>query len=52
MGTQCRVTTSFWGADGNAMHIHKAICAKLEQMAIYRALKVSQARGGTSKIIA
>jgi transposase len=51
MSSQCRVTASFRRADGKTLHVRKATRAEPEQMAIYRALKVNPAPGGSSKTI-
>ncbi len=48
---QCRVTASFRRTDGRALHVRKATQAEPDQAAIYRALNLNPAPGGTTKTI-
>lgn len=48
---QSRVTASFLRSDGRATHIRKATRAEPEQLAIYNALNINPAPGGTCKTI-
>jgi hypothetical protein len=49
MAGQCRVTASFWPADGRALHVRKATRAEPEQLSIYRVLSLDSAPGGVCK---
>lgn len=48
---QRRVTATFSRRDGHSLHVRKATVAEPDLMAIYRALGISAAPGGTRKLI-
>ena len=48
---QRRVTATFSRRDGRSLHVRKATVAEPDLLAIYRALGISAAPGGTRKLI-
>ena len=51
LSVQRRVTATFSQRDGHSLHVRKATVAEPDLMAIYRALGISSAPGGTRKLI-
>ena len=52
LSVQRRVTASFRQRDGRTLNVRKATVAEPELMAIYRALGINPAPGGTRKLVA
>ena len=52
LSVQRRVTASFRQRDGRTLNVRKATVAEPELMAIYRALGINPAPGGTRKLLA
>lgn len=51
LSVQRRVTATFNQRDGRSLHVRKATVAEPDLLAIYRALGISAAPGGTRKLI-
>ena len=51
LSVQRRVTATFSQHDGRSLHVRKATVAEPDLLAIYRALGISSAPGGTRKLI-
>ena len=51
LSVQRRVTATFSQRDGRSLHVRKATVAEPDLLAIYRALGISAAPGGTRKLI-
>jgi hypothetical protein len=51
LSIQCRVTTSMQRRDGRTLHVRKSTVAEPDLMAIYAAIGVTPAPGGTKKMI-
>ena len=51
LSVQRRVTATFSRRDGHSLHVRKATVAEPDLLAIYRALGISAAPGGTRKLI-
>ena len=51
LSLQRRVTATFSQRDGRSLHVRKATDAEPDLLAIYRALGISSAPGGTRKLI-
>ena len=51
LSVQRRVTATFGQRDGRSLHVRKATVAEPDLLAIYRALGISAAPGGTRKLI-
>jgi hypothetical protein len=51
LSVQCRVTTSMRRRDGRTVHVRKSTVAEPALAAIYQALAVNSAPGGTKKLI-
>jgi hypothetical protein len=51
LSVQRRVTTSLRRKDGRTVHVRKSTVAEPALMAIYQALAISPAPGGTKKLI-
>lgn len=52
LSVQCRVTASLRRKDGRTVHVRKSTLAEPALMAIYNALAINPAPGGTKKLIA
>ncbi|MCM8623826.1 MAG: hypothetical protein NOF05_15815 [Candidatus Accumulibacter phosphatis] len=50
LSVQRRVTATFNQRDGRSLHVRKATVAEPDLMAIYRALGITAAPGGTRKL--
>lgn len=48
---QCRVTATFRRSDGRTLHVRKATRAEPGQLALYKALDLDPAPGGTKKMV-
>lgn len=51
LSVQCRVTSSLRRKDGRTIHVRKSTVAEPPLMAIYQALAINPAPGGTKKLI-
>ena len=51
LSVQRRVTATFSRREGHSLHVRKATVAEPDLLAIYRALGISAAPGGTRKLI-